>query len=70
MKLKEQIIRELFQSEMPESASNVMATFKKFSVLMGWENFRILLMEYNFKRLPKHLGMFQRTTRRNQKMSM
>lgn len=65
MKLKEQIIRELFKSETPDCSKNILAVFCMFRALIDWMDFRNLLIEYHFEALPKHLGVFQRQIKRN-----
>jgi len=67
MKLKEQIIRELFKSETPDCRKHILAVFCMFRALIDWKDFRNLLIEYHFEALPKYLGMFQRTTKAKDK---
>lgn len=60
MTLKEQIITELFSAENTANAEHIRDTFWKFQSMIDWEDFRKLLIEYRFEKVPKYFVSLQK----------
>ncbi len=57
--IEQKIIQAIFQHKQPESPKSIEAVFQTFRTFVSWQDFRQILVKYNFD-LPTDLSSLQR----------